>query len=743
LVSGYRTNVAVVFPDAGGGAATVTVYDADGKEKGRRDYALDAPGFQQFSVSSFAGAVPVARARLQVTRGRAAGYSVVVDNVTGDSSLFTFEDLPAGRQDVLVNGVARANGRNGTFFRTDGRFFNPTETDASVTVFFHANGNANASPASATFTIEAGKIRDVVDLLGTLPSLPVGSTGALRFESDFPVAINCRTSNVDPTGAKPGTFGAQQKPVPLLSFLSSADAGAAVTGIRQNAAFRTNIGFAAGVDGANLALTLLNASGASVKTGSQTLGARGWSQPSVQDLFPGAAIPDDATLRVSVVSGSVDVYDSSIDNASGDPVVTPIAPSPAAIPSSASIGPLGGSVRSADGRLTLRIPAGALPSPFTVSVEASAGNDAPQGVGASYVLSPGGLAFAKPALLVLRYGAADTNGGTAGALGLAFKNGSSWYVAPGGSVDTSSRTLTVPIASTSPHTSRAGGKAPLADAGSQNWAPYLAGGITPRNTAVPTLGKRGVSVLVVGPSSSELSGSDTSGVLESTGRPPVTFGWYVNENIGGNGVEGIVNDSGTTAQYTAPKCVPPGNPVSVSVDIRWGTQRLLLSAKVRVLPRDWDFAATLIHDNKCPATVADYAVYKAGFTFSLDDDLKIVDEFPKLPVAPQYGGASPCPPYTGAKRTSNDNLSVDFNGGSYDPEKQVFNAQFTAVFPVVIGYTLTSPGGGTSKQDPVTIPFPATDAPFQEGKALSVGGAGPVSFTWTYTLSSLEAGGCR
>jgi hypothetical protein len=28
--SGYRTNVAVVFPDAGGGAATVSVYDADG-----------------------------------------------------------------------------------------------------------------------------------------------------------------------------------------------------------------------------------------------------------------------------------------------------------------------------------------------------------------------------------------------------------------------------------------------------------------------------------------------------------------------------------------------------------------------------------------------------------------------------------------------------------------------------------------------------------------------------------------
>ena len=84
--SGYRTNVAVVFPDDGGGAATVTVFGADGGTIGSQDFSLDAPGFQQFGVGGFAGAVSIARAQVKVTRGRAAGYSVVVDNVTGDSS---------------------------------------------------------------------------------------------------------------------------------------------------------------------------------------------------------------------------------------------------------------------------------------------------------------------------------------------------------------------------------------------------------------------------------------------------------------------------------------------------------------------------------------------------------------------------------------------------------------------------------------------------------------------------------
>ncbi|MCM3875604.1 MAG: hypothetical protein NEA02_04210, partial [Thermoanaerobaculia bacterium] len=305
--AGYRTNIALVFPDASGGAATVRVYDSGGVERGHQDYSLDTPGLQQFSVGSFAGAVSVGRAQVVVTRGRAAGYAVVVDNITGDSSLFSFEDPPAGIQDVLVNGVARANGRNGAFFRTDGRFYNPTNTDATVQVSFHASGSANPSPASASLVVPAGKIRDVVDVLDSLLSLPVGSAGALRFRTDWPVAILCRTSNVDPTGARPGTFGSQQKPVPLLSFLTPADAGASITGIRQDAAFRTNVGFAAGADGASYTLTLLNASGAAVATTGASLGGFGWTQPGIQDLFPAVTVPADATLRVNVTAGSRDV----------------------------------------------------------------------------------------------------------------------------------------------------------------------------------------------------------------------------------------------------------------------------------------------------------------------------------------------------------------------------------------------------------------------------------------------------
>ncbi len=446
--SGYRTNVAVVFPDEEGGEAAVTVYDANGVALGSQEFSLDTPGFQQFGAG-FAGSVAVARAEIQVVRGRAAAYSVVVDNVTGDSSLFTFEALPAGRQDVLVNGVARSNGKNNTFFRTDGRFFNPSEDDALVKVSFHASGASNPSPVARTFTVGGGKILDVVDVLGSLLDLPVGSAGAVRFESDLPLAILCRTSNVDPFGVKPGTYGAQQKPTPLLSFLMSADAGAVVTGIRQSATFRTNVGFAAGPDGGAYFLTLRNTSGATVMTTTGSLGVFGWTQPNVQDLFPTVPIPDDATLEVKVTSGSVDVFDSSIDNASGDPVVTPVMPLPADIPQSAVIGSSGGAIRSSDGTLTLRVPAGALGAPTPMSIGITT-NEAPGALGSGYDLSPAGLSFAKPAVLSLRYGTGTLPAEGIDGVAVAVLAGAGWAALTGGQIDTSSRSLLIRVRSTSP-----------------------------------------------------------------------------------------------------------------------------------------------------------------------------------------------------------------------------------------------------------------------------------------------------
>ena len=685
--AGYRTNVALVFPDATGGAATVTVYDADGNERGSQDFSLDSAGLQQFSVGSFAGAVSVGRAQVTVTRGTAAAYAVVVDNVTGDSSLFSFEDLPGGIQDVLVNGVARANGRNAAFFRTDGRFYNPTDTDATIQVSFHASGNSNPSPATASFVLPAGKIRDVVDVLDSLLGLPIGSAGALRFQSDWPVAILCRTSNVDPSGARPGTFGSQQKPVPLLSFVSSADAGAAITGIRQDAAFRTNIGFAAGADGASYTLALQDAGGATVATANAALGAFGWTQPNVQDLFPLVTIPANATLRVRVTAGSVDVFDSSIDNLSGDPVVTPIASLPAAIPTSASIGPAGGSIRSDDGRLTLRIPAGALSSPVSLSFQTTT-SDAPQAVGSGYQILPPGVVFAKRAALTLAYGRDDTDGASSEALTVAVSSGSGWFALGGGSVDPARRTLTVPLGSTAP--SPPASMVPGAAAASRSLAsPSGVLGITTnwrieprRPVAILTDSTLLVSVSCIGSSSS--TDLDEKFLLP-TKPTDVRVTWLLN----GSPSSRLVG--GTAGTYTAPPCPPARNPVKIEANISSSLAglfryRVAGSVKVRVVPRDWmlDWIvdATLECDKSSPSEVSgimaqDHVQWigpETTIRFSLTSNggiLSVFDQGYQIDARPSHSlKACPCFGSPGIKDLGTDGpLAVPF-GAVWDEANQ-------------------------------------------------------------------------
>lgn len=586
---GYRTNIAVLFPDAGGGAATVTVFDGDGNQIGQTDFSLASAGVQQVGIGKFASAANVARATIEVKSGRAAGYSSVVDNVTGDSSLFTFDDLPAGPQDVLINGVARANGKNGTFFRTDGRFYNSGSLDATVKPYFLASGASNPSPAQGSFTVPAGKVLDVTDVLWTFFGLAPPASGAIRFQSDAPVAILCRTSNVDPTGARPGTFGAQQKPVPLLSFLSSADAGALITGVRQNAAYRTNIGLAAGGDGASVQFKLMTSQGATVGTATQTLGAYGWSQTAVDKLF-GVATPDDAEILVTLTQGSADVFDSSVDNLSGDSVVTPAPPLPVAIPTSATIGPAGGSIRSDDGRLTLKIPAGALASMTSFSI-ATTSNGAPNGLEAAYDISPDNLTFSKPALLVFTYASTDVNGTGSGNLGLAVQNGTDWLGIGGGAIDLASGTLTVLLSSTTPAALSfpLSARTPLA-AGSRRFAPYGAVRIDPPSPiCVLTRHTRILKVSCVGPGAAAAPGLTP---LSTTVSPSSLGGsWFVDGKAGGlPGGEGGTISGSMTATYTAPSNFTQWSSHSVDVKVTApdvpNFRAVPLRAKVYVVPQN-------------------------------------------------------------------------------------------------------------------------------------------------------------
>jgi hypothetical protein len=710
--SGFRTNVGLVFPDDAGGEAVVTFYDASGGVVGTLNYSSEAAGFRQQSISSVAPGLLVGRAQITVTRGHAAGYAVGVDNVTGDTSLYPFEELPAGVQDVVVSGVARLTGRNNTFFRTDARFYNPKPDDATITVRFHPAGASNPTPQSASLTVSGGRVIEVIDVLASILNAPVGSGGALRFTADQPIAILSRTSNVDPQGVQPGTFGAQQRPVPLASYLSSADAGAVVTAIRQDASFRTNVGFAAGPDGAAYNLTLRNAQGGAVAVTTGTLGAFGWAQPSIADLFPGTTIPADATLLVQVTSGAVDVYDASLDNASGDLVVTPIAPLPVEIPSVASIAPSGGSIRSADGRLTLRVPAGALAAATTLSISPIE-NSAPNAIGSAYALSPVGVAFTHPAQLVLAYSAEDLAVAGAGALGIASQDGSNWLAILGGSVDPVTRTLRVPVTSTSPGPASAGGsRVPLRVVANGTVGPYAAASIAPAQYSLAEEGTVQLVLNYVGPSS---SGSSTPGyaAISSTAPPGLTADWDISSGEG----QISAQPSGLLARYTAPRCVPNVNPVTVQATARVpGGSVQLSTALIRIIPKRWYIDLTYRVERECSGfSLSVYSFYfEQSHTFSTFEILdNLVRNFAPGPGhVNTEGPAVWCPP--GGAGCTNPELSLpgdlqvtdvtgSFNGAGLSPRLDLI---VTATFPgTAAKYTFRC--GNNTIEEPVDHAFPA------------------------------------
>ena len=188
--------------------ATVTVY----RRRRKRSRAAGTTLWTHRASSSSASAASPGRSRSaargsSVARGRAAGYAVVIDNITGDSSLFTFEDLPGGIQDVLDQ-WRRAGERAGTGLLPDGRPpLRPDGHRRDRQWSLSTRRHANPSPADGSLRPSRRQDPRRRRRPRSLLALPIGSAGALRFQSDWPVAILCRTSRTSMrSGANPGGY---------------------------------------------------------------------------------------------------------------------------------------------------------------------------------------------------------------------------------------------------------------------------------------------------------------------------------------------------------------------------------------------------------------------------------------------------------------------------------------------------------------------------------------------------------
>jgi hypothetical protein len=110
---------------------------------------------------------------------------------------------------------------------------------------------------------------------------------------------------------------------------------------------------------------------------------------------------------------------------------------------SADIGPDGGSLSSADGALTLTVPAGAFDQLHAVSIQPIS-NEAHGAKGPAYRIEPEGLHAALPMTLQFKYGDAELKGTNAEYLSIAYQDAQAlWHVYNKPALDADAKTLTV------------------------------------------------------------------------------------------------------------------------------------------------------------------------------------------------------------------------------------------------------------------------------------------------------------
>jgi hypothetical protein len=178
-----------------------------------------------------------------------SGSPVAIADMVANSAAVRPSSIAAGfgpDAEVLVPVVINAPGLLGTFFKTDGFFANFREINQEVLVRFIPQGVSAAAPLR--LSIDSLTNIAAADLLGPESLLSRTGVGALLLTAVVPGTDTVDTSGKlhalfriwtpQPGSAGTTSFGAWGPPSDNIHGFN----GAIALGLRQNAAFRTNVG---------------------------------------------------------------------------------------------------------------------------------------------------------------------------------------------------------------------------------------------------------------------------------------------------------------------------------------------------------------------------------------------------------------------------------------------------------------------------------------------------------------------
>jgi hypothetical protein len=167
----------------------------------------------------------------------------------------------------------------------------------------------------------------------------------------------------------------------------------------------------------------------------------------VKLLFRGILLP--ALVALAALACTGPQHDPQPDGSTSDETPVQGVPTPIGQPAgpavTQTVGPAGGTVTSADGKLTLTLPAGAVTKQTPITVQ-PVENKAPNGTGTAYTFGGTEITVSEPIMVTYHYDETEFSGATKGNVALARQNAQGvWGTNQLVTIDPAQRTLTAKI----------------------------------------------------------------------------------------------------------------------------------------------------------------------------------------------------------------------------------------------------------------------------------------------------------
>lgn len=321
----FRTNVVVADVSGRGGMVWLRAQPS-GHLSGNLALFPRIPPEGQLQHNNFASLVnlldsEVAALVVRPFSGEIVSSVVAIDNRTNDPGYFPPDVPPA--DGGIIPAIAHAAGANGAQFRSDLFLLNPNLFTSSVTLAAKRWDFPEAESV-ATITLSGGEVRVIPDVFRTL--FGKSGVGRLRFFSSqhqYGVSIRAtsRLYTVEPSGA---TYGVVMPPVGELQSAGEMQV-LEILGPRGGSQFRTNLAL---VELRELVVPYTPAEGRVevFGPGGELIDEFEFVVPRASaahylDIFRSRGLgdgPEVALIRVSVSSGRITAFASSVDRVTND-----------------------------------------------------------------------------------------------------------------------------------------------------------------------------------------------------------------------------------------------------------------------------------------------------------------------------------------------------------------------------------------------------------------------------------------